>query len=55
MVDNLPPQMLHTLADLVSRTPQALPKLAVVIDVRGREVAATVTKPPFVEVQVRQA
>ena len=27
----------------------------VVIDVRGREVAATVTKPPFVEVQVRQA
>lgn len=27
----------------------------VVIDVRGREVAATVTKPPFVEVQVREA
>lgn len=27
----------------------------VVIDVRGREVAATVTKPPFVEVQVRQS
>ena len=27
----------------------------VVIDVRGREVAATVVKPPFVEVQVRQA
>ena len=25
----------------------------VVIDVRGREVAATVTKPPFVEVQVK--
>ncbi|MFI7496008.1 RNase adapter RapZ [Kocuria sp. M4R2S49] len=36
VVDNLPPQMLHTLADLVSRTPQALPKLAVVIDVRGK-------------------
>ena len=35
VVDNLPPQMLHTLADLVARTPQALPKLAVVIDVRG--------------------
>ena len=27
----------------------------VVIDVRGREVAATVTKPPFVQVQVRQS
>ncbi len=27
----------------------------VVVDVRGREVAATVVKPPFVEVQTRQA
>ncbi|MEX5308974.1 RNase adapter RapZ [Kocuria sp. CPCC 205297] len=36
VVDNLPPQMLGTLADLVSRTPQTLPKLAVVIDVRGK-------------------
>ena len=27
----------------------------VVIDVRGREVPATVTKPPFVEVGVREA
>ena len=36
VVDNLPPQMLGTLADLVSRTPHTLPKLAVVIDVRGK-------------------
>jgi len=36
VVDNLPPQMLRTLADLVARTPQALPRLAVVIDVRGK-------------------
>ena len=27
----------------------------VVVDVRGREVTATVVKPPFVEVQTRQA
>ena len=27
----------------------------VVIDVRGREVPATVTKPPFVEVGVRES
>ena len=27
----------------------------VVVDVRGREVAATVVKPPFVQVQTRQA
>ena len=26
----------------------------VVVDVRGREVAATVSKPPFVEVGVRE-
>lgn len=36
VVDNLPPQMLSTLADLVARTPETLPKLAVVIDVRGK-------------------
>ncbi|WP_285724935.1 RNase adapter RapZ [Psychromicrobium xiongbiense] len=36
VVENLPPQMLGTLADLVARTPQALPKLAVVVDVRGK-------------------
>ncbi|MDO4254667.1 MAG: RNase adapter RapZ [Kocuria sp.] len=36
VVDNLPPQMLQPLADLVSRTPEAIPRLAVVIDVRGK-------------------
>ncbi|MCT1601858.1 RNase adapter RapZ [Kocuria sp. p3-SID1433] len=36
VVDNLPPQMLQTLADVVSRSPEAIPRLAVVIDVRGK-------------------
>ena len=36
VVDNLPPQMLRPLTDLVLRTPETLPKLAVVIDVRGK-------------------
>jgi UPF0042 nucleotide-binding protein len=38
VVENLPPQMLTTLTELVARTPQSLPKLAVVIDVRGKEL-----------------
>lgn len=36
VVENLPPQMLGTLAELMSRMPHALPKLAVVIDVRSK-------------------
>ncbi|MDJ0357846.1 RNase adapter RapZ [Paenarthrobacter sp. PH39-S1] len=36
VVENLPPQMLGTLAELMSRMPQALPKLAVVVDVRSK-------------------
>ena len=36
VVENLPPQMLGTLAELVSRMPQSLPKLAVVVDVRSK-------------------
>lgn len=36
VVEGLPPQMLGMLAELVARTPQALPKLAVVIDVRSK-------------------
>lgn len=36
VVDNLPPQMLPTLAEMVSRTPQSLPKLAAVVDVRSK-------------------
>jgi UPF0042 nucleotide-binding protein len=38
VVDNLPPQMLGTLAELVSRMPQSLPKLAVVVDVRSQSL-----------------
>ncbi|WP_026818521.1 RNase adapter RapZ [Arthrobacter castelli] len=36
VVENLPPQMLVTLTDLVSRMPQSIPKLAVVVDVRSK-------------------
>jgi UPF0042 nucleotide-binding protein len=36
VVENLPPQMLGTLADLVSHAPQSIPKLAVVMDVRSK-------------------
>jgi len=35
VVDNLPPQMLRLLADLGSHTGEAIPKIAVVVDVRG--------------------
>ncbi|MHA7283881.1 RNase adapter RapZ [Arthrobacter sp. TMS2-4] len=38
VVENLPPQMLTTLTELVARTPQSIPKLAVVVDVRGKEL-----------------
>lgn len=37
VVDNLPPQMLGPISDLFSLAKTPLPKLAVVIDVRGRE------------------
>lgn len=36
VVDNLPPQMLGPLVDLVARAPQSMPKLAVIIDIRGK-------------------
>lgn len=36
VVDNLPPQLLGTLAELVARMPQSIPKLAVVVDVRSK-------------------
>ncbi|CAM3043862.1 glmZ(sRNA)-inactivating NTPase [Arthrobacter ulcerisalmonis] len=36
VVENLPPQMLGTLADLVSHAPQSIPRLAVVVDVRSK-------------------
>lgn len=38
VVENLPPQMLSTLTEIVSRTPESIPKLAVVIDVRSKEL-----------------
>lgn len=38
VVDNLPPQMLQPLTDLVARTPEALPKLAVGVDIRSRNL-----------------
>ncbi|MEY4553894.1 MAG: hypothetical protein RL197_321 [Actinomycetota bacterium] len=40
VVDNLPPQMLGPISDLFSLAKTPLPKLAVVIDVRGREFFA---------------
>jgi len=36
VVENLPPQLLRTLTDLVARNPGSIPKLAVVMDVRSR-------------------
>ncbi|MDQ0734596.1 RNase adapter RapZ [Arthrobacter agilis] len=38
VVENLPPQMLTTLTELVARTPETIPRLAVVVDVRGKEL-----------------
>lgn len=38
VVENLPPQMLSTLTELVARMPQSIPKLAVVVDVRSQEL-----------------
>ncbi|MGO2004045.1 RNase adapter RapZ [Arthrobacter rhombi] len=40
VVENLPPQLLGTLTDLVARNPGSIPKLAVVMDVRSRELFA---------------
>ena len=36
VVENMPPQLFVTLADLVARTPEAFPRLAIVVDVRSR-------------------
>lgn len=40
VVDNLPPQMLKPLTDLASRAEGAIPKIAAVVDVRGRDFFA---------------
>jgi UPF0042 nucleotide-binding protein len=40
VVDNLPPQMLRPLLDLADRVGGALPRVAAVVDVRGRDLFA---------------
>lgn len=40
VVDNIPPNLLGPLVDLVSRAPQSMPKLAVIIDIRGKALFA---------------
>lgn len=42
VVDNLPPQMLGTLAELVSHAPGSISKLAVVVDVRSKDLFADI-------------
>jgi UPF0042 nucleotide-binding protein len=42
VVENLPPQMLGTLAELVSHAPQSIPRLAVVVDVRSKALFADI-------------
>lgn len=42
VVENLPPQMLGTLAGLVSHAPQSIPRLAVVMDVRSKGLFADI-------------
>lgn len=42
VIENLPPQMLGTLVELVSRMPAAMPKLAVVVDVRSKGLFADI-------------
>ncbi|MET0976226.1 MAG: RNase adapter RapZ [Leifsonia sp.] len=37
VVDNLPPQMLRPLVELVGRASSGLPKIAAVVDIRGRD------------------
>ncbi|GAA4975781.1 RNase adapter RapZ [Kineococcus glutinatus] len=40
VVDNLPPQMLEPLAELAARAGRSVPRIAVVVDVRGRSFFA---------------
>lgn len=42
VVENLPPEMLLPLSHIVARTPQPMAKLAVVMDVRSKELFASV-------------
>ncbi|HEU5223737.1 MAG TPA: RNase adapter RapZ [Candidatus Lumbricidophila sp.] len=41
VVDNLPPQMLKPLIDLLNRAGNSLPRIAAVVDIRGRDFFAT--------------
>jgi len=43
VVDNLPPQMLEPLAELAGRAGLSVPRIAVVVDVRGRSFFAELT------------
>ena len=38
VVENIPPQLFITLTDLVGRSPEAIPRLALVVDVRSKEL-----------------
>ncbi|MEH3078398.1 RNase adapter RapZ [Quadrisphaera setariae] len=54
VVDNLPPQMLGPLAQLAAQTSTAVPKVAVVLDVRGRGFSADLAA-ALAEVRVRRS
>ena len=36
VVENMPPALFGTLAELIARSPEAFPRLAIVVDVRSR-------------------
>ncbi len=38
VVENIPPQLFGTLADLVARSPESIPRLALVVDVRSQKL-----------------
>lgn len=42
VVENIPPQLFGTLTDLVGRSPEAIPRLALVVDVRSKELFADI-------------
>ncbi|WP_257570975.1 RNase adapter RapZ [Streptomyces sp. NP160] len=54
VVDNLPPQMLGPLAQLAAQASGAVPKVAVVLDVRGRGFSADLAA-ALAEVRVRRS
>lgn len=42
VVENIPPQLFGTLTDLIGRSPDAIPRLALVVDVRSKELFADI-------------